>query len=156
MWKGKVNVTFNYKALPLPAGSPEEKTPDLDDLVESQSSAKSKVGTFKGISSSATLPNVPYGWAFNWRGKGLLGLLSSRWEILGWGEEESGNTWMVIHFRKTLFTPKGIDIMSSSPNGPSPETLADIELRLTQTPSLADLVPKLFDVHVVLPKKADV
>lgn len=37
---------------------------------------------------------------------------SSKWEILGWGDEEGGNQWVVTYFAKTLFTPAGVDVYS--------------------------------------------
>ena len=50
---------------------------------------------------------------YTWRGKGWLMIASSRWEILGYGEEEgTGNSWVVTYFAKTLFTPAGVDFYS--------------------------------------------
>jgi len=46
---------------------------------------------------------------FIWRGKGLLSLLTSRWEILFFNPDEE---WAIIHFEKTLFTPEGYDVIS--------------------------------------------
>lgn len=40
-------------------------------------------------------------------------IASSKWEILGYGEEEgTGNSWVVTYFAKTLFTPAGVDFYS--------------------------------------------
>lgn len=51
--------------------------------------------------------------AYHWRGKGWLMIASSKWEILGWGDEEgTGNRWVVTYFAKTLFTPAGVDVYS--------------------------------------------
>lgn len=44
---------------------------------------------------------------FEWRGNGLLRLLSSSWEIL-----HITDSWMLIFFEKTLFTPAGYDVVS--------------------------------------------
>ena len=51
---------------------------------------------------------------YTWRGKGWLMIATSRWEILGYGEEEAGtgNSWVVTYFAKTLFTPAGVDFYS--------------------------------------------
>lgn len=46
---------------------------------------------------------------FKWRGKGLLAIASSKWEIVLW---DPGGQWMVIRFSKTLFTGAGYDIVS--------------------------------------------
>lgn len=60
------------------------------------------------------------------RGSGWAGLLSSTWEILGygidppskWGHEhvraEEGDSWIVIYVAETLFTPAGLNIFCRS------------------------------------------
>ncbi len=46
---------------------------------------------------------------FIWRGQGILSILKSHWEVLYISENEN---WAVIYFEKTLFTPKGYDVIS--------------------------------------------
>ncbi|WP_304234497.1 hypothetical protein [Jiulongibacter sediminis] len=48
---------------------------------------------------------------FEWRGKGLLHLLRSRWEII---ENHRKEKWALIYFEKTLFTPEGYDVISKN------------------------------------------
>ena len=45
---------------------------------------------------------------FVWRGKGLLGLVSSRWSVAGVSKD---GTVVAIRFAKTIATPAGIDIL---------------------------------------------
>ena len=92
--------------------------------------------------------NSTNGATFDWKGKGWLFFVSSHWEVLGYGREDSSNLeWAVtctsfsplpylfsqqhakrpeelmIDFSKTLFTPSGIDIyIRSSPSGGSTPT----------------------------------
>lgn len=47
--------------------------------------------------------------AFEWRGNGLMRLLSSRWQVTHLAEDR---TWAVITFDKTLFTPAGVDVIT--------------------------------------------
>ena len=47
--------------------------------------------------------------AFKWRGKGLLSLSTSKWEIRLKGPQ---GQWAISWFSKTLFTPEGVDILS--------------------------------------------
>jgi len=47
--------------------------------------------------------------AFIWRGKGLLAVAKSKWEVK---LLDPKGEWAVIMFSKTLFTPEGIDIIS--------------------------------------------
>lgn len=46
---------------------------------------------------------------FVWRGKGILRILKSKWQII---HIDSNNQWAIIYFEKTLFTPKGYDVIS--------------------------------------------
>ena len=46
---------------------------------------------------------------FTWRGKGLLAIAKSNWEVR-LIDEKAG--WAVIYFSKTIFTPEGVDIIS--------------------------------------------
>ena len=46
---------------------------------------------------------------FVWRGKGISGLLKSEWKIL---HIDTVTQWAIIYFEKTLFTPKGYDVIS--------------------------------------------
>ncbi len=63
--------------------------------------------------------------AWRWRGKGLLKIASSRWEILGWGER-NGEKWVVTWFAPSLFTPMGIDLYCDRKEGMSGTLEADI------------------------------
>lgn len=50
-----------------------------------------------------------YNTSFIWKGKGILGLLSSKWKIIYYNKQYE---WAIIYFEKTLFTPKGYDVIS--------------------------------------------
>ena len=73
---------------------------------------------------------------FEWRGRGVMSLLKSNWEVMYFALDES---WAVIHFEKTLFTPEGYDVISrNSTMEPSmqkelPSVLSDLDItaRLT-------------------------
>jgi hypothetical protein len=145
MWKSKSNVRITYKALP----SQEKASPDFDDLVEYKKLAGGKDSSVHGVSRAVTVPELGAGWAYSWRGKGLLVIASSQWEILGWGEDTAtGTSWVVTYFGKTLFTPAGLDVYSRSANGASEGILTSIKAELAKLddPSLKTLVGSLFDV----------
>jgi hypothetical protein len=74
---------------------------------------------------------------FQWRGKGLLALLTSRWEIV---HLEAHGEWAIIHFEKTLFTPEGYDVIARRKELSS-EMLADIQLALRECGITAQLQP---------------
>jgi hypothetical protein len=65
---------------------------------------------------------------FIWRGKGLLRLLQSAWEIV---YMDTANEWAIIHFEKTLFTPEGYDVVARNKHL-SPQTLELIHLKLSE------------------------
>jgi len=55
--------------------------------------------------------------AFRRRGKGLLAIASSNWQLLGASLTPASPEWAVTYFSKTLFTPVGLDIYARGANG---------------------------------------
>lgn len=88
--------------------------------------------------------------AYNWRGKGLLFIASSQWQILGYGEEAgTGNRWVVTYFAKTLFTPEGLDIYSRDKVGLRADTVADVRKALEGLGgNLTALAKGIFEVKI--------
>lgn len=97
----------------------EGKPQRLDDVVESEPTEKTWMPQPKSIHGIDT-PDGEAAW--KWRGTGWLRVASSRWEVLGWGEdEEDGNKerecWVVTWFAASMFTPMGLDVYSSRKGG---------------------------------------
>ncbi|KAG8625511.1 hypothetical protein KVT40_007262 [Elsinoe batatas] len=157
MWKSKRNVTITYTLLePSNKSIPADKTDRIDDLVTYQTFVSDKVSTVHGIDKAAD-PDRRDTW--DWRGKGLLMVASSHWQILGWGNEgpepgqnadSKGNDWVVTFFAKTLFTPAGLDIYSRSKKGLNPLTVQRIENELVKVESeeVRELAKGLFAVRM--------
>lgn len=120
MWRKAKNVRITYKI--LPPSSPDGPV-CLDDTVESVPTEKTWMPQPKAIHGVDT-PEGDGAWA--WRGKGLLKIASSRWEVLGWGERED-ERWVVTWFAPSLFTPAGVDVYSSRKEGVSEGLYGDIE-----------------------------
>ena len=99
MWlKGdKTSPTFNYKETTL------KKTKGLSDSVEYIQNGRKK--SIKGFDKPLNKENS----RFQWRGKGLLRLLSSNWSVEYINKEK---TIIILAFEKTLFTPEGYDVIS--------------------------------------------
>lgn len=97
MWlKGdKTHPTFNYTL----------SKDGLTDVVlyEKKGKQKSIVGFDK--------PTDKTNRQFVWRGRGILALLKSKWQIVYMDETLE---WAVIEFEKTLFTPAGYDVISKN------------------------------------------
>lgn len=133
MWKGKRNVRITYT--PLEPSTPslgKEETDRLDDHVTYQSLDKDKVSSVHGVDKVSGDGESRGEW--DWRGKGLLKVAGSHWEVLGWGEEEgTENKWVVTMFAKTLFTPAGIDVYSQQRSGLQAETLEEIKKALAES-----------------------
>lgn len=140
MWKKSRNVQITYTPLAnsgSAGGLGHVSGTHLDDVVTYQAldTSKSKVSTVKGTDKPFPIADAPAtrglvehadtappptsssgeelaSLGYNWRGKGWLMIASSKWEILGYGDEETGNSWVVTYFAKTLFTPAGVDFYS--------------------------------------------
>lgn len=139
MWKSKKNVRIAYSLLP-----PDNTGVDrLDDLVTYQALNSDKVKTVHGVDTASGKESG----AWDWRGKGLLAIASSHWEVLGYGEIE-GERWAVTYFAKTLFTPAGIDVYSRSENGLSEDLVAGIRnaLSAVEDPDVKKLANEVFEI----------
>ena len=61
------------------------------------------------------------------RGKGLLAIASSHWQLLGAALAPAATPeWAVTYFSKTIFTPAGLDVYARGPKGLSDEQVAMI------------------------------
>jgi len=129
MWKSKHNVRITYT--PLPSTRPND-TPQIDDLVEYENTPGGKTKSVHGVDTPSVAPNGTSALAYDWRGKGLLKIAGSHWEILGYGEEANGNAWIVTCFAKTLFTPQGIDVYSRKSEGLQEQTMDSIKAAMKE------------------------
>ncbi|CAL3963266.1 unnamed protein product [Diplocarpon coronariae] len=124
MWRQARNVRITYRLLPpaRPAGAVR-----MDDEVCSEPIGQTWVPRPESIRGVDT-PAAGVEAAWNWRGRGWLRIASSYWEVLGWGEFESGapggpegerERWVVTWFQASLFTPMGVDLYSDRKQGMS-------------------------------------
>ncbi|KAI1444255.1 hypothetical protein F5Y02DRAFT_178575 [Annulohypoxylon stygium] len=156
MWRSARNVRITYAPYkPIPGAN--------DNLVEyEKKNGKGGVKTVVGIEKPD--PVIPGAWT--WRGKGLLAIASSHWEVLGWGERplpggEEGEggieRWAVTWFAPTLFTQEGVDIYSDRKEGLSKETAEEVikVLKdLKDAPKVVEMVEKnIQEVDINLPWK---
>lgn len=102
MWlKGdKMGPTLNYTITEC-----KGETVLLDEVKYSKKGKQKTITGYDKINPAN--PN-----AFTWRGKGLLSLSTSDWEIR---LKDPQGQWAVSWFSKTLFTPEGVDILSRTP-----------------------------------------
>ncbi|KAI1761567.1 hypothetical protein GGR53DRAFT_505031 [Hypoxylon sp. FL1150] len=158
MWRSARNVRITYKPYEPVAGA-------NDNVVEyEKQGGKGGVKRVEGIEKPD--PKVPSAWT--WRGKGLLAIASSHWEVLGWGERpllggavgdmgDDVERWAVTWFAPTLFTQEGVDIYSDRKEGLSKETVDGIIKALKElkdAPKLVELVEKhMQEVEISLPWK---
>ncbi|KAI1780296.1 hypothetical protein F4818DRAFT_395290 [Hypoxylon cercidicola] len=160
MWRTARNVRITYRAY-----KPEADPLTNDNLVEYEKrGGRGGVKRVEGIEK----PDAKVAAAWTWRGKGLLAVASSHWEVLGWGERpllhgavgdmgDGVERWAVTWFAPTLFTQEGVDIYSDRREGLSKETVDGITKALKElkdAPKLVELVEKhMQEVEVSLPWK---
>ncbi|KIW00549.1 uncharacterized protein PV09_07904 [Verruconis gallopava] len=157
MWKDRFGVRITYTPLSSSIRKEKKAFPNLKDVVEYQNTPGGRYSSVNGVSRSVTVPDLGTGWAFSWRGKGLLMIANSQWEVLGYGTDLSGASsdaegqgrdWIVTYFGETIFTPAGIDIYCRSEDGVSAECLEAIKAELAkfERPSLKRLSTELFAI----------
>jgi hypothetical protein len=154
MWKKSRNVRITYTAIP------STQPAQIDDVVTYQSLGSDKIKTVHGVDKPFEVPNTASttdteggegvaSLGYNWRGKGWLVIATSKWEILGYGDEEgTGNGWVVTYFAKTLFTPAGVDFYSRNGNL-TPQTIESIKAALAGLGGdVAKLAGEVFEVKM--------
>jgi hypothetical protein len=165
MWKKNRNVVITYTVT-------SNEPLAIDDKVTYQPLGSDSVKTVHGVDKPFQVPNTASSdedssdpassMAYNWRGKGWLMIASSKWEILGYGEEkgteieggEPMNAWVVTYFAKTLFTPAGVDIYSRV-GALKPETVEGIRAGLAGLGGeVAKLAGEMFEIVMDDGKKA--
>lgn len=135
MWKSNKNITITYTPLGSPPGA-------IDDFVQYKPLDSDKEKTVHGIDT----PDPDVQAKYSWRGKGLLKVTSSEWEVLGFGNDEGG--WAVTYFAKTLFTPAGIDVYARTQYGISTSLLDRIkhELKKVDDDDFRAMLDGIFEI----------
>lgn len=100
MWRDTriADVTFNYTPL----------------LINKQPALLDEVKYLKG-STEKTITGYDYPFddaTFTWRGKGLLKLLSSKWQVEWMNDKQD---CLILSFEKTMITAAGVDIITRTP-----------------------------------------
>ncbi|GAA5973127.1 hypothetical protein JCM11641_006281 [Rhodosporidiobolus odoratus] len=144
LWRNKRDVTITYSAIP------GEPATTFDDSVEFSYSLpmlgwrKSEVKGVDRLEEDVE----GNGARWKWRGKGLLKISTSQWQLLGHSlgppsasdPSSSGSAdpssslgnpdWVVTYFSSTLFTPAGLDIYARTPDALSQEHVEKLVDRL--------------------------
>ena len=141
-WRDKRNITIVYSAA-YPQPTP---TNIINDTVTYQNLSSDKVKTVQGTNTAAQGERQG---AWDWRGSGWVKVVSNHWEILGYGSGESGDEgrWMVIHTRKSFFTPAAIHVYSKSQKALTEETRRSLMSTLAKHQGLKELVESTFEVQ---------
>jgi len=112
----KKNPNFNYKMV--------ERDGIIYLIDEVKYTQKGRTKSINGFDKPLNIENT----SFEWRGNGLLSLLSSKWQIL---YLDSANQWAIIYFESTLFTPKGYDVICRDTQ-PSSLIMRNVEEKLRE------------------------
>ncbi|KAI0018947.1 hypothetical protein F4780DRAFT_477679 [Xylariomycetidae sp. FL0641] len=97
----------------------------LDDVVAYYMRGSAKQHSTKGTSTPSTSQRVVY----DWRGWGLLRLVSTRWEVVGYGSlATSGGpaNILVTLAQKTTFSPQSLSIYSEKPSALAEDDIVTI------------------------------
>ena len=132
MWtKGdKKNPTFNYTL--------DEKKGQNVLFDEVKYTKKGKQKSIKGYDYQDEKDPSK----FTWRGKGLLFIAKSNWQVV---LQDPEGEWAVIYFSKTLFTPEGVDIISRKAKLDEAQ-LEKIKSKMLQHDLLKKHVPSLVNI----------
>ena len=78
----------------------------------------------------------------------MMTLITSHWEVLGYGELEGEHQFVVTYFSKTLFTPAGVDVYSRKKEGVPESVLSAIKQTLAgiEHEPIQKLAGEIFEV----------
>ncbi|KAF3204021.1 hypothetical protein TWF106_001682 [Orbilia oligospora] len=142
MWKSAKNIRITYTSIP--------STKNIDDIIHynprngppatnstPEEAARLVTKSIHGV--DYPLSENEGDLTYKWRGKGLLFIATSRWQVVGYGGRDvrtvvgeggeevlEGVEWVVTYFEKSLFTPAGVDVMTVAREGVDEETLGAI------------------------------
>ncbi|BEL06419.1 hypothetical protein Q0Z83_046100 [Actinoplanes sichuanensis] len=102
MWLSgrKINPVFSYGLLPAP-----------DLRFSDEVTYRTRAGRQRRISGVDRFDPAT-GW-FTWRGRGVLGLLTSRWRVEHLSDD---GELIVLTFDRSLVTPAGMDVIGRGPD----------------------------------------
>jgi lipocalin len=106
----------------------DDQTVQFDDTVGYLE--RGERGTIEGVDTQH--PSVAT--HFTWRGRGLLALVSSEWDLVAL---DPAGQWAVIAFTPTLFTPAGVDVVART--ALDEDTLGRVRALLDGDPVLAPM-----------------
>lgn len=121
----------------------------MDDTVTYQTLTSSKVKTICG--SDTFERGKPGVW--NWRGAGWMKIVSTHWEILGYGRSLEGVDaceWVVKFFTASMFGPAGLEVSSRGKARLPEEIMRRLKEALegVEDEVVRGLSWELFDVHM--------
>ncbi|KAK6512315.1 hypothetical protein TWF481_001203 [Arthrobotrys musiformis] len=142
MWKSAKNIRITYTLIP--------STKNIDDIIHynprsgppattstPEEAAKLVTKSIHGVDYPLSEDDKDL--TYKWRGKGLLFIATSRWQVVGYGGRDvraivgeggeevlEGVEWVVTYFEKSLFTPAGVDVMTVAREGVDEEVLGAI------------------------------
>lgn len=112
LWKNRKNVTITYQ--PKEGGNPASGFLDIVEFNNAKSDPDKPPSKVVGVDENETPAALESSDSrleenaakFKWRGKGLLAISSSKWQILGYFLAEDparkDEDWVVTYFGKTL------------------------------------------------------
>lgn len=56
---------------------------------------------------------------FTWQGKGLMRIVSARWEVLSYTSRPESGDWMIVYAHKSIFTAPALNLMCRERGGVS-------------------------------------
>ena len=141
-WQGKRNIKATYSVL----SETDIDIQSAQDDVTYQTLTSDKIKTVRGVTTPSQ--TGPAG-TFDWRGSGLVKVVSNRWEVLAHGSFESCDRveWILIHTGKSLFAPAAVHVYSRAKHMLAKDTRRELENTLGGRQDLKGLLEAMFEVQ---------
>jgi len=124
---GKHSVSVTYQASATAPGT-------LDDVTTYTTEGSTKPSSTKGVNT----PSAAGAGIYEWRGTGWLRVVTSGWEVVGWGvlendkDEGEDEVVLVTLAQKTIFSPRSLSIYWRKKDGMEPDKIRAVSAALEE------------------------
>jgi len=141
-WLNKRNIKITYSEIP----SGDTNTKSIQDDVTYQTSTSGKIKAIRGINTPSQ-SGQPGAW--NWRGCGLIKVVSNHWEVLAHEPLQGRDRaeWIVIHTGKSLFAPAAVHVYSRTQKALAKDVRDDLTKALAEHQDLKETLETMVDVQ---------
>ena len=141
-WQDKRNVKITYSVL----AENDTGIQSVQDDVRFQTLTSNKSKNVRGVNTPSQSGRQG---VWDWRGSGLVRVVSNHWEVLAHGsfEGRDGIDWILIYSGKTFFAPAAVHVYSRAKRALATDVRRRLEDALVGRQDMRGLVETMFEAE---------